>query len=93
MNAPRQVDNEENVHTFSEKIYIPKKIEEILEKRYYSIKNFPSRNKLQNFLIAAAFYGIQFPKKLLLMYFSETEYQDIQILFQKHFLKYSDEES
>lgn len=82
-----------NVLTFSEKIYIPEKIEDILEKRYCTMKYFPSGNKLQNFMISAAFYGIQFPKKLLLSYFSETEYEDIQILFQKHFLKYVDEET
>lgn len=82
-----------NVHTFSEKIYIPRKIEELLEKRYHSIKNFPSGKRLQDFMIAAAFYGIQFPKILLLHYFSESEYRDIQILFQKHFFKYADEET
>lgn len=82
-----------NVHTFSEKIYIPKSIEDILEKRYCSIKNFSSGDKLQNFIIAASLYGIQFPKKLLLLYFSESEYEDIQVLFQKHFLKYVDEET
>lgn len=82
-----------NIHTFSEKVYIPKGVEEIIEKRYNVLEQFSSGTKLQDFLIAAALYGISFPKKLLLTYFSETEYTNVEILFRNHFFKYIDNET
>lgn len=82
-----------NIHTFSEKVYIPKGVEDIIEKRYKVLEKFSSGTKLQSFLIAAALYGIHFPKKLLFAYFSESEYTDAEILFSNHFFKYIDNET
>ena len=82
-----------NIHTFSDKIYIPKGIAEIIEKRYNVLGQFSFGTKLQEFLIAASLYGISFPKKLLLTYFSEMEYTNVEILFRNHFLKYTDNET
>lgn len=82
-----------NIHTFSEKVYIPKGVEDIIEKRYKVLEQIPSGTKLQAFLVAAALYGIYFPKKLLLTYFSESEYSDAETLFCNHFLKYIDNET
>ena len=81
-----------NIHTFSEKMYIPKGVEEIIEMRFKVLEQFSSGTKLQSFLIAAALYGIRFPQKLLLTYFGEIEYTDIETLFCNHFLKYTDNE-
>lgn len=82
-----------NIHTFSEKVYIPKGVEEIIEKRYKVLEQFPSGNRLQSFLIAAALYGIHFPKKLLFAFFSESEYKNVETLLCNHFLKYIDNET
>lgn len=82
-----------NIHTFSEKIYIPKGIEDIIGKRYEVLEQFSSGTKLQSFLMAAALYGIHFPKKLLFIYFSESEYKNVEILFNNHFFKYIDNET
>lgn len=82
-----------NIHTFSEKVYIPKGVEDIIEKRYKVLEQFPSGTKLQTFLVAAALYGIHFPKKLLFTYFSESEYTSAETLFCNHFFKYIDNET
>lgn len=82
-----------NIHTFSEKVYIPKGVEDIIEKRYMVLEQFPSGTKLQDFLVAAALYGIHFPKKLLFTYFSESEYTNAETLFCNHFFKYIDNET
>lgn len=82
-----------NIHTFSEKIYIPKGVEDIIEKRYRVLEQISLGTKLQAFLVAAALYGIHFPKKLLLTYFSESEYLNAETLFCNHFLKYIDNET
>jgi hypothetical protein len=82
-----------NIHTFSEKIYIPKGVEDIIEKRYKVLEQFSSGTKLRSFLIAAALYGIHFPKKLLFAYFSESEYTSTETLFTNHFFKYVDNET
>lgn len=82
-----------NIHSFSEKVYIPKGVEDVIEKRYKVLEQFPSGTKLQSFLIAAALYGIHFPKKLLFLYFFESEYTNVEILFCNHFFKYTDSET
>lgn len=82
-----------NILTFSKKLYIPNGIEAILAKRYDTLRRFSLGKKCQDFLMVAALYGKQFPKKLLLTFFCEVEYKNIEVLFQKHFLKYSDVET
>lgn len=82
-----------NIHSFSEKIYIPKGVEDIIERRYKGLEHFPLGVKLQSFLIAAALYGIYFPKKLLFLFFSESEYPNVETLFCNHFFKYTDSET
>lgn len=81
-----------NVLTFAEKLYIPKAIEELLEKRYQILKHFELGGKCQNFLKSAALYGVHFPKQLLYHYFDENEYADLEILFKGHFIASLDDE-
>lgn len=81
-----------NIFTFAEKLYIPKAIEELLEKRYQILKNFELGGKCQNFLKSAALYGMHFPKQLLYNYFDENEYVDLEILFRSHFIVDLDDE-
>lgn len=82
-----------NILTFSEKLYIPEAIEELLEKRLQILKQFQLGIKYQYFLKSAALYGIQFPKQLLLQYFMEKEYEQLEILFRGHFIVNEDYET
>lgn len=82
-----------NIQTFCEKIYIPEGVEDILNRRFTTLAQFPLKYKLQDFLLSAALYGISFPKKLLLNFFSEDEYQYVEVLFMNHFLKIVDKET
>lgn len=82
-----------NVLTFAEKIYIPKAVEDLLEKRYQVLRNYVLGEKCQNFLKSAALYGLHFPKQLLYEYFDENEYTNLDILFLGHFIKDLDDKS
>lgn len=75
-----------NVHTFSQNLYLPKQIEDLLDKRLKNLLLFNMGNKLHDFLIAASMYGIEFPKKLMYCYFSEDELNDTEILFKTHLI-------
>lgn len=81
-----------NVLTFAEKLYIPKAVEELLEKRYQILKNYELGRRCQNFLKTAALFGLHFPKQLLYHYFAENEYSNLEILFKGHFIASLDDE-
>lgn len=75
-----------NVHTFSQNLYLPKQIEDLLDKRLKNLLRFDMGNKLHTFLLAASMYGIEFPKKLMYCYFSEDELNNTEILFKTHLI-------
>ena len=75
-----------NILTFSENLYIPEAIEELLKKRFQILEQFELGKKYQFFLKSAAIYGMQFPKQLLFQYFTEEEYKHLEILFRGHFI-------
>ena len=75
-----------NVHTFSQNLYLPKQIEDLLDKRLKNLIKFNMGNKLYDFLLAASMYGIEFPKKLMYCYFSEDEVNNTESLFKTHII-------
>ena len=82
-----------NILTFSEKIYIPREIEKLIKLRYEILGLMHIGNKLQKFLLVAALYGLKFPKKLMLNFFDNDEYNAVEILFSNHFLVEIDEDT
>jgi len=79
-----------NVDTFSQKLYIPDSIEELLEKRYCNLINYQNGEKLQQFLLLLSFYGIEAPKEIYYGFFSdEKKYSEVEILFKNRFIMFS----
>lgn len=78
-----------NITTFNQKLYIPPKVENIISARFKNLKQEKAGKKLQQFLLLLAFYELEFPKSLLVDLFSDEEMKQLDILFTRHFLKFS----
>ena len=75
-----------NILTFASKLYIPEAIEDLLNQRYKVLSTLKLGAKAQTFLMIAALYGIEFPRDLLLHFFTEIEYEYTENLFKSHFI-------
>ena len=80
-----------NVSTFAQKLYIPESIDALLEERYRALAQNPGGEKLQEFLLLLGFYGIEAPKDIYHMFFSDSSYSDVELLYKTHFLRFSNE--
>lgn len=79
-----------NHEKFSLHDYLPKKVEEIYQKRFEYIYNLPRGNEIQEMLIGLSFFGLEFPYRLAI---SWGEDNLLDYLFQHSFLVYSKDEN
>ncbi len=77
-----------NIATFNQKIYIPDKIEKLLEQRFDVLKK-KSGNKIELLLLLLGYSGIEVPKWFMTKFASYLEIDKIDFLFEKHFLSFS----
>lgn len=79
-----------NHENFSLRDYLPRKVEEIYEKRFEYIYNLPGGSSIQETLIGLSFFGLEFPQELVI---SWGESNLLDYLFQHSFLVYSKDEN
>lgn len=77
-----------NAASFNSNVYIPSKIEELLEMRFNSLCENDG-TKLYDFLKIAAYFGSIFSSEIFSCYFEEDDRESIDILLTHHFLKIS----
>ena len=78
-----------NIYTFSKNLYIPEKIEELIEKREDNLRNQVFGEKLNDFLMICGYIGIEISETYFSQFFSEEEQLYTDILFTKHFLRFT----
>lgn len=78
-----------NIQTFAQKLYIPVQIENLLKRRLSNLKMSALGQKLCDFLFMASMYGIEFPRELFYLYFSDDELDNTNVLFKSHFINLS----
>ena len=77
-----------NAISFNNNLYIPSKIEEILEMRFKTLcVNYGT--KLYDFLKICSYFGPSFPSELFSYYFDDNENEYVEVLLTHHFLKIS----
>lgn len=78
----------QNPESFSSKLYIPTKIEDIYEKRFKSLLQIECGEELQNFLLACSLLGVNFKYDVASSLFDNPE-ENLKELLQRRFLTYS----
>lgn len=76
-----------NISTFNQKIYIPPKVEAILNKRFKNLGYCVNGKKLQHFLLILAYCEFEFPQKYLVEFFDDEDIHTLDILFKIRFLR------
>lgn len=78
----------QNPESFSSKLYIPDKIEEIYAKRFYALSEGNNGTNLQKFLLACTLLGVSFPYEAAAALLDSPE-EAVKELFQRRFIAYS----
>lgn len=78
-----------NIDTFSKKVYIPAKIEELYRDRCNILKTEKNGVQMLDFLYLVSFIGNSFPKEAALLYFEENDGL-ITYLMNRKFLSYTE---
>lgn len=80
-----------NAATFDQHMYVPEKIEELLNLRLGVLKN-QTGSKLFEFLLILAYVGFNSSKEYWNSFFSEQERDRATVLFKNHFIRLSNDE-
>lgn len=78
----------QNPESFSSKLYIPDKIEDIYAKRFQSLSQIQEGETLQNFLLACTLLGVSFQYEVAALFLDDPE-AAVKELFRRRFLTYS----
>lgn len=78
-----------NITTFNQKIYIPKSVEEIIRRRFQNLCHNKRGSDMQTFLLFLAYFEAEFDKKYIIEFFDDSVIDEVQFLFENHFLKIS----
>ncbi len=76
-----------NVTTFAKKLYIPSSVQDLIRARFDNIADLTNGTDLQLFLLLLGLYGIEAPKRIYNLYFGDENFETINILYKRHFLK------
>lgn len=79
-----------NAATFSGNLYIPEKIEELIEQRFLVLNKLQPRHVMQ-FLNIIAYIGCPVQIEYLNFFFCDSDPCEIQFLFENHLLKQTDQ--
>lgn len=80
-----------NAATFAQHLYVPTKIEDLLNMRFDVIKNH-ANTKAFEFLLIMAYVGYSCPTNFWNLFFDEQEQSAARFLFENHFLRWSEKE-
>ena len=78
----------QNPESFSSKLYIPDKIEDIYAKRFLSLSQIKEGETLQNFLLASSLLGVSFGYQVATSFLDNPD-DAMKELFRRRFLTYS----
>lgn len=78
----------QNPESFSSKLYIPDKIDEIYAKRFEALSEIAGGSNLQKFLLTCTLLGVRFPYDVAATFLDSPE-EAVKELFQRRFIAYS----
>ena len=80
-----------NINTFSSQKYIPRKIEQLIEKRQQGLLQLKEGKRYIDFLKILSLFGISAPEEILDEYWGTQNSEMLEPLFCKHYLAYDDD--